>query len=113
MGEVASTGGVARTFQNLALFENLSVLDNLLVGRHHLVRTHFWQHLIFSPAAVRSEEHRVAQERRSIDECMPRPLAEGASSSSAAAPGRPIAEHGDTTRSSGGRAALGRAGARV
>src|SRR5882672_3987928 len=46
------------------------------------------------------------------DECMPRPLAEGASSSSAAAPGRPIAEHGDTTRSSGGRAALGRAGAR-
>jgi branched-chain amino acid transport system ATP-binding protein len=53
--------GVARTFQNLALFENLSVLDNLLVGRHHLVRTRFWQDVLFTPAAVRSE---VAHRRR-------------------------------------------------
>ncbi|HZJ62919.1 MAG TPA: ABC transporter ATP-binding protein [Kofleriaceae bacterium] len=53
--------GIARTFQNLALFENLSVLDNLLVGRHHLVRTRFWQDLLRSPAAMRSE---VAQRRR-------------------------------------------------
>ena len=53
--------GIARTFQNLALFENLSVLDNLLVGRHHLVRTRFWQDLLWSPAAARSE---VAQRRR-------------------------------------------------
>jgi len=51
----AARCGIARTFQNLALFENLSVLDNLLVGRHHLVRTHFWQHLVFSPATVRGE----------------------------------------------------------
>ena len=61
--DVASFG-IARTFQDLALFENLSVLDNLLVGRHHLVRTHFWQHLLFSPAAVRSE---VAH-RRKVEE---------------------------------------------
>jgi branched-chain amino acid transport system ATP-binding protein len=57
----AAHHGIARTFQNLALFENLSVLDNLLVGRHHLVRTHFWQHMLSSPAAVRSE---VAHRRR-------------------------------------------------
>jgi len=56
--------GIARTFQNLALFENLSVLDNLLVGRHHLVRTRFWQDLMFGRAAVRSE---VAQ-RRHVEE---------------------------------------------
>jgi branched-chain amino acid transport system ATP-binding protein len=53
--------GIARTFQNLALFENLSVLDNLLVGRHHLVRTRFWQDLLRSPAGLRSE---VAHRRR-------------------------------------------------
>jgi branched-chain amino acid transport system ATP-binding protein len=47
--------GIARTFQNLALFENLTVLENLLVGRHHLVRTRFWQHLLYTPAAVREE----------------------------------------------------------
>jgi branched-chain amino acid transport system ATP-binding protein len=47
--------GIARTFQELALFDNLSVLDNLLVGRHHLVGTGFWQDLLGTPGAVRSE----------------------------------------------------------
>jgi len=47
--------GIARTFQELALFHNLSVLDNLLVGRHHLVHTRFWQDVLGTPAAVRSE----------------------------------------------------------
>ncbi len=56
--------GIARTFQNLALFENLTVLDNLLVGRHHLVRTHFWQDLLGSPASVRSE----VRHRRRVEE---------------------------------------------
>ena len=53
--------GIARTFQELALFEHMSVLDNLLVGRHHLVDTHVGQHLLSTPAAVRSE---VAHRRR-------------------------------------------------
>ncbi len=53
--------GIARTFQNLALFDNLTVLDNLLIGRHHRVRTRFWQHLLFTPGAVRGE---VADRRR-------------------------------------------------
>ena len=34
-----AAGGVARTFQNLALFENLDVIDNLMLGRHTLMRT--------------------------------------------------------------------------
>jgi branched-chain amino acid transport system ATP-binding protein len=56
--------GIARTFQNLALFDNLSVLDNLLVGRHHLVRTRFWQDVLFTPAAVKSE----TRHRRRVEE---------------------------------------------
>jgi branched-chain amino acid transport system ATP-binding protein len=31
-------GGIARTFQNLALFDELTVLDNLMAGRNHLMR---------------------------------------------------------------------------
>ena len=53
--------GIARTFQELALFDNLSVLDNLLVGRHHLVDTRLWQHLLSTPGAVRGE---VAHRKR-------------------------------------------------
>jgi branched-chain amino acid transport system ATP-binding protein len=53
--------GIARTFQELALFDNLSVLDNLLVGRHHLVDTRLWQHVLKTPGAVRGE---VAHRRR-------------------------------------------------
>ena len=34
-----AAGGVARTFQNLALFENLDIIDNLMLGRHTLMRT--------------------------------------------------------------------------
>jgi branched-chain amino acid transport system ATP-binding protein len=59
--------GIARTFQNLALFENLTVLDNLLVGRHHLHRTHFWQELLFTPAARREEVEARARVEAIID----------------------------------------------
>lgn len=33
-----AAGGLARTFQNLALFEDLTVLDNLMAARNHLMR---------------------------------------------------------------------------
>jgi branched-chain amino acid transport system ATP-binding protein len=73
LGEHALTGlpphrvaalGVARMFQNLALFDDLTVLQNLLVGRHHLMRTGFLRHLLFTPRA-RAEEvaHRARCEQ--------------------------------------------------
>ncbi len=47
--------GIARTFQNIELFEHASVLHNLLIGRHTHRGTGFWQDLMFTPTARRSE----------------------------------------------------------
>src|SRR5512139_2570626 len=35
----AATGGIARTFQSLALFKGMSVLDNIMTGRNIKMRT--------------------------------------------------------------------------
>ncbi len=55
----AARGGIARTFQNLALFRGMTALDNIMAGR--TLRMHkniFWQLLRFGPAMTEEVEHR-------------------------------------------------------
>src|SRR5215471_14834904 len=55
----ASRGGIARTFQNVALFKGMSALDNITAGR--TLKMHcgmFWQALRFGPAQREEIEHR-------------------------------------------------------
>ena len=55
----AAAGGIARTFQNVALFRGMTALDNIMAGR--TLRMHrglFWQMLRFGPALAEEVEHR-------------------------------------------------------
>jgi branched-chain amino acid transport system ATP-binding protein len=55
----AAAGGIARTFQNVALFRGMSALDNIMTGR--TLRMHsnfFWQLLRYGPALREEVEHR-------------------------------------------------------
>ncbi len=55
----AARGGIARTFQNLALFRGMTTLDNLMAGR--ALKMHsgfFWQLLRYGPAMREEVEHR-------------------------------------------------------
>ncbi|MBI5319294.1 ABC transporter ATP-binding protein [Bradyrhizobium sp.] len=55
----ASRGGIARTFQNVALFKGMSALDNIMAGRTLKMRYGlFWQALRFGPAQREEVEHR-------------------------------------------------------
>jgi branched-chain amino acid transport system ATP-binding protein len=55
----AASGGIARTFQNVALFRGMSVLDNIMAGRTlHMRRGFFWQILRFGPALAEEVAHR-------------------------------------------------------
>ena len=55
----ASRGGIARTFQNVALFKGMSALDNITAGRTLKMRCGiFWQALRFGPAQREEIEHR-------------------------------------------------------
>jgi branched-chain amino acid transport system ATP-binding protein len=55
----AASGGIARTFQNVALFRGMSVLDNIMTGRTlHMQRGFFWQMLRFGPALAEEVSHR-------------------------------------------------------
>ena len=47
----AARGGIARTFQNVALFRGMTALDNIMAGRTlKMNRGLFWQLLRFGPA---------------------------------------------------------------
>ena len=60
----AAVGGIARTFQNLALFKGMSVLDNIMTGRNLKMRTNLLlQALRIGPALREEVEHRAAVER--------------------------------------------------
>jgi branched-chain amino acid transport system ATP-binding protein len=55
----AASGGIARTFQNVALFRGMSSLDNIMTGRTlRMNKNLFWQLLRFGPAMKEEVEHR-------------------------------------------------------
>jgi branched-chain amino acid transport system ATP-binding protein len=55
----AAQGGIARTFQNVALFRGMSALDNIMVGRTlKMHKNFFWQLLRHGPAMAEEVEHR-------------------------------------------------------
>ena len=55
----AAYGGIARTFQNVALFRGMTALDNIMAGRALKMRTSFfWQLFRYGPAMREEVEHR-------------------------------------------------------
>ena len=55
----AARGGIARTFQNVALFRGMSALDNIMAGRTLKMKRGFlWQLLRFGPALDEEIENR-------------------------------------------------------
>jgi branched-chain amino acid transport system ATP-binding protein len=55
----AALGGIARTFQNVALFKGMTALDNIMAGRTlKMHRGFFWQLLRFGPALAEEVTHR-------------------------------------------------------
>src|SRR5438874_4464666 len=55
----AAAGGIARTFQNVALFRGMSALDNIMAGRTlKMRRGFFWQLLRLGPALAEEVAHR-------------------------------------------------------
>ena len=55
----AAHGGIARTFQNVALFRGMSALDNIMAGRTLKMHSNFfWQILRIGPALTEEMEHR-------------------------------------------------------
>jgi branched-chain amino acid transport system ATP-binding protein len=59
----AARGGIARTFQNVALFRGMTALDNIMAGRTlKMHRGLFWQMIRFGPALREEVEHRRAVE---------------------------------------------------
>jgi branched-chain amino acid transport system ATP-binding protein len=59
-----AAGGIARTFQNIALFKGMSTLDNIMTGRLLKMRRSFWWQCLYWGPALREEiEHREYVER--------------------------------------------------
>ncbi len=55
----AASGGIARTFQNVALFKGMTTLDNIMVGRTLKMKSgFFWQLLRHGPAMREEITHR-------------------------------------------------------
>ena len=55
----AALGGIARTFQNVALFKGMSALDNIMAGRTlKMRRGFFWQLIRIGPALAEEVEQR-------------------------------------------------------
>ena len=55
----AAQGGIARTFQNVALFKGMTALDNIMSGRTlKMKRNMFWQLLRVGPALQEEVAHR-------------------------------------------------------
>jgi branched-chain amino acid transport system ATP-binding protein len=59
----AAVGGIARTFQNVALFKGMTALDNIMAGRTlKMRRGFFWQLVHLGPALAEEVAHRRAVE---------------------------------------------------
>jgi branched-chain amino acid transport system ATP-binding protein len=59
----AACGGIARTFQNVALFKGMTALDNIMAGRTlKMHRGFFWQLLRWGPALAEEVQHRKTVE---------------------------------------------------
>src|SRR5947209_17486996 len=59
----AARGGIARTFQNVALFRGMTALDNIMAGRTlKMHRGIFWQILRVGPALREEVGHRLRVE---------------------------------------------------
>src|SRR6516165_798192 len=59
----AARGGIARTFQNVALFKGMTALDNIMAGRTLTMHRGFlWQLIRFGPALAEEVEHRKTVE---------------------------------------------------
>jgi branched-chain amino acid transport system ATP-binding protein len=59
----AAHGGIARTFQNVALFRRMTVLDNIMAGRTlKMQRGFFWQLIRVGPALNEEIAHRLKVE---------------------------------------------------
>jgi branched-chain amino acid transport system ATP-binding protein len=55
----AASGGIARTFQNVALFKGMTALDNIMAGRTLKMRRGlFWQLVRVGPALAEEVQHR-------------------------------------------------------
>jgi branched-chain amino acid transport system ATP-binding protein len=55
----AARGGIARTFQNVALFKGMTALDNIMAGRTlKMRRGFFWQLIRVGPALTEEVAHR-------------------------------------------------------
>lgn len=55
----AATGGIARTFQNVALFRSMTTLDNIMAGRTLKMHSNFfWQLWRYGPAEREEIAHR-------------------------------------------------------
>ncbi len=55
----AAEGGIARTFQNVALFKGMSALDNIMAGRTLKMNSNFfWQLWRYGPAMKEEVAHR-------------------------------------------------------
>src|SRR6185295_13334141 len=55
----AARGGIARTFQNVALFKGMTALDNIMTGRTlKMRRGFFWQLVRIGPALNEEVAHR-------------------------------------------------------
>jgi branched-chain amino acid transport system ATP-binding protein len=59
----AAAGGIARTFQNVALFKSMTTLDNIMAGRAlKMHKSFFWQIFRHGPALREEIEHRKTAE---------------------------------------------------
>jgi branched-chain amino acid transport system ATP-binding protein len=59
----AASGGIARTFQNVALFRGMTALDNIMAGRSlKMHSSFFWQLFRHGPAMAEEVAHRRAVE---------------------------------------------------